>query len=168
MISVDLSHLYLNYEFFHQETFQWNGITSKKKGQQWGKEDRPFIPRNDHKISNKEDSELGNEKETHVDEGADLDKLAPLLVMPKVVSYFLSPLMKRNNLWTSVKIDQYSLTKESLTITVSSLSLCRKEILLHIGFWNYHHPGLLSFLLIEYYSIIVALRKFFCLAVKSY
>lgn len=106
---------------------------------------------------------MSNEKETHVDEGTDLDKLVPLLRMPKVVSYFLSPLMKRNDLWISVEIDQYSLTKESLTITFSSFPLCRKEISLHIGFWNYHHPGLLSFLLIEYYSIIAALRKFFCL-----
>ncbi|KAL3649816.1 hypothetical protein CASFOL_006219 [Castilleja foliolosa] len=40
------------------ETFQWNGITSKKKGQQWGKEDRPFTPRNNYKKSNKEYYEI--------------------------------------------------------------------------------------------------------------
>lgn len=87
-------------DHFPQETFQWNGITSKKKGQQWGKEDRPFIPRNDHKISNKEDSELSNEKETHVDEGADLDKLAPLLVMPKKGDIVAYRVLELSSSWT--------------------------------------------------------------------
>ncbi|KAK6160289.1 hypothetical protein DH2020_003670 [Rehmannia glutinosa] len=67
------------------ETFQWNGITSKKKGQQWGKENRSFTPRNDYKNSNKEYSEtFSKEKEKQPDEGVDFDKLPPLTSMPKI------------------------------------------------------------------------------------
>lgn len=77
MLSVNVSYLnwcyvssMLNVWFSHQEMFQWNGITSKKKGQQWGKENRSFTPRNDYKHQKKEYSEiLGRgqqwEKENH-------------------------------------------------------------------------------------------------------
>ncbi|KAL8520009.1 hypothetical protein ACS0TY_010809 [Phlomoides rotata] len=87
-------------DHFPQETCQWNGITSKKKGQQWGKEDRPFIPRNDHKIPNEEDSELSNKKETHADEGTDLDKLAPLLGMPKKGDIIAYRVLELSSSWT--------------------------------------------------------------------
>lgn len=100
MFSVDVSHSncyhvssMMNLWFFHQETFQWNGITSKKKGQQWGKENRPFTSRNDYQTNKETNKEypkiLSNEKEKQLDEGIDFDKLPPLLGMPKVVPCFL-------------------------------------------------------------------------------
>ncbi|KAM6598761.1 hypothetical protein CsatA_018370 [Cannabis sativa] len=65
--------------------FQWNGITSKRKGQQWGKEKTAFYKRNDQKKENPECSDmLVNEEEekedqekTTVDVPVYFDKLKP-------------------------------------------------------------------------------------------
>lgn len=61
---------------------QWNGITSKKKGQKWGREKHTFTPRNDNKDSLYEI--LSNAKDKLSDEGIDFDKLPPLVDVPKV------------------------------------------------------------------------------------
>ncbi|KAI3467611.1 hypothetical protein Pfo_024274 [Paulownia fortunei] len=83
------------------ETFQWNGITSKKKGQQWGKENRSFTPRNDYKNSNKEYSDkLSNEKEKQLDEGIDFDKLPPLPSMPKEGDLIAYRILELSSSWT--------------------------------------------------------------------
>lgn len=67
-----------------QETFQWNGITSKKKGQKWGKEKLPYR-RNDYKESNHEHSEMITaEKVKPLNDPIDFDKLAPFIGSPKV------------------------------------------------------------------------------------
>ncbi|KAM6582430.1 hypothetical protein CsatB_009432 [Cannabis sativa] len=65
--------------------FQWNGITSKRKGQQWGKEKTAFYKRNDQEKENPECSDmLVNEEEekedqekTTVDVPLYFDKLKP-------------------------------------------------------------------------------------------
>lgn len=79
----------MNIEFFLQDTFQWNGIYSKKKGQKWGRDKHTFTPRNDYKDLNKDFSEiLSNGKEKLSDEGIDFDKLPLLADMPKVESCY--------------------------------------------------------------------------------
>lgn len=70
-----------------QETFQWNGITSKKKGQKWGTEKLPYR-RNDYKESNKERSEMVTAKKLKPPiDPIDFDKLAPFTGSPKVGLY---------------------------------------------------------------------------------
>ncbi|KAM6596432.1 hypothetical protein CsatA_006956 [Cannabis sativa] len=78
------------------DKFQWNGITSKKKGQQWGKEKTDFHKRNDLKKENPECSDmLVNEEEekedqekTTVDVPIDFDKLKPCSTLPQNDSFF--------------------------------------------------------------------------------
>ncbi|CAL5398605.1 unnamed protein product [Camellia sinensis] len=65
------------------ETFQWNGIISKKKGQKWGKE-KFSSRRNDYKDSNEERSEVMTiERVDPPNNPLDFDKLAPLARLPK-------------------------------------------------------------------------------------
>ncbi|KAG8366017.1 hypothetical protein BUALT_Bualt17G0032400 [Buddleja alternifolia] len=83
------------------ETFQWNGITSKKKGQQWGKETRSFTPRNDYKNSNKEYSEIpSTEKEKQSDGQLDFDKLPPLPSIPKEGDLIAYRVLELSSTWT--------------------------------------------------------------------
>lgn len=68
-----------------QETFQWNGITSKKKGQKWGMEKTPHSRKSDYKDLNPELPEtLGSEKEIPVDDPIDFNKLELCTTLPEV------------------------------------------------------------------------------------
>ncbi|XP_038712844.1 coilin-like isoform X2 [Tripterygium wilfordii] len=92
-----------------QETFQWNGITSKKKGQKWGKENSASCRRNDYKSFNEECPEMEKPPQSQVrsieevalkDDCIDFDKLPPLTGLPKegdVISYRLIEL---SSSWT--------------------------------------------------------------------
>ncbi|XP_011086676.1 coilin isoform X3 [Sesamum indicum] len=83
------------------ESFHWNGITSKKKGQKWGKENRSFTPRNDIQISNKEYTEiLSNEEEAQPGEGVDFDKLPPLPSIPKEGDLIAYRVLELSSSWT--------------------------------------------------------------------
>uniref|UniRef100_A0A2P2KS53 Coilin n=1 Tax=Rhizophora mucronata TaxID=61149 RepID=A0A2P2KS53_RHIMU len=70
------------------ETFRWNGVTSKKRGQKWGTE-KP-VPhkridcRNDHMNLNQECSRMLIIEEKPVYEHIDFDKLSPYVGSPKV------------------------------------------------------------------------------------
>ncbi|CAH9131996.1 unnamed protein product [Cuscuta epithymum] len=44
------------------ESFQWNGITSKRRGQKWGTEKSSFTQRNEVNYSNRKQSEMPNAK----------------------------------------------------------------------------------------------------------
>ncbi|THG01094.1 hypothetical protein TEA_019534 [Camellia sinensis var. sinensis] len=67
------------------ETFQWNGITSKKKGQKWGKENFQSNRRNGYKDSNKECSEMMAVEEVKPsNDPLNFDRLPPLTSFPKV------------------------------------------------------------------------------------
>ena len=67
-----------------QETFQWNGTTSKKKGQKWGKE-KMSCRRNDYKDFNQQHSEtFAVEEGTPPKDPMDFDKLPSLTSSPKV------------------------------------------------------------------------------------
>ncbi|XP_042057236.1 coilin-like [Salvia splendens] len=82
------------------KTFNWNGITSKKNGQQWGKESRRFTPRNDYGTS-KEDSEaLTKEKKKQPNERISFDKLPPLPGAPKKGDLIAYRVLELSSTWT--------------------------------------------------------------------
>lgn len=73
-----------------QETFQWNGITCKKKGQKWGKEKPTYWRKKDDKNINEEffDSHVA-EEETPLNLSIDFNKLKPYTTLPEVCSIML-------------------------------------------------------------------------------
>ncbi|KAL1565221.1 coilin-like [Salvia divinorum] len=81
-------------------TFNWNGITSKKKGQQWGKENRRFTPRNDDYRTNKEDSETLTKEKKQPNERFDFDKLPPLPDSPKKGDLIAYRVLELSSTWT--------------------------------------------------------------------
>ncbi|KAK4429761.1 Coilin [Sesamum alatum] len=105
------------------ETFHWNGITSKKKGQKWGKETRSFTPQNDVKISNKEYTEiLTTEKETQPGEAVDFDKLPPLPSIPKEGDLIAYRVLELSSSWTP-ELSPYRVGKVSWYNTESNQTM---------------------------------------------
>ncbi|KAJ7945461.1 Coilin [Quillaja saponaria] len=83
------------------ETFQWNGITSKKKGQKWGKEKSSFFKRNDQQVLNQECTPvLPIEEEKHVIDPMDFDKFAPYTSLPKEGDIIAYCLIELSESWT--------------------------------------------------------------------
>ncbi|GMP57828.1 hypothetical protein CsSME_00021741 [Camellia sinensis var. sinensis] len=83
-----------------EETFQWNGIISKKKGQKWGKE-KFSSRRNDYKDSNEERSEvMTTERVDPPNNPLDFDKLAPLARLPKEGDVIAYRLLELSSTWT--------------------------------------------------------------------
>ncbi|XP_021293448.1 coilin isoform X2 [Herrania umbratica] len=83
------------------ETFQWNGITSKKKGQKWGKEKTPFLKRNDDKSFSQVSTEMVavEEKATRTDY-MDFEKLMPYSSLPKEGDFVAYRLVELSSSWT--------------------------------------------------------------------
>ena len=72
-----------------QEKSQWNAITGKRKGQNWGRENFPSSRRNDYKDSKGQHSELmTSEKLKPSNDPIDFDRLPPLNSLPNVGTYF--------------------------------------------------------------------------------
>lgn len=68
-----------------QATFQWNGITSKKKGQKWGMEKSSHSRKSDYEDLYQESSEiLGIEEEIPENDPIDFNKLELFTTLPKV------------------------------------------------------------------------------------
>lgn len=68
-----------------QETFHWNGITSKKKGQKWGTEKTISYKRSEQNNLNQESSDmLVNEEETTEKVPLDFNTLQPCISLPQV------------------------------------------------------------------------------------
>lgn len=67
-----------------QETFRWNGITNKKKGQKWGIEKSTFVKGDDNKWSYQECSGSQNAEEKQELLPVDFDKLISYTSLPKV------------------------------------------------------------------------------------
>ncbi|KAF5450196.1 hypothetical protein F2P56_030565 [Juglans regia] len=65
------------------ESLQWNGITSKRKGQKWGLEKVAYYKRNDHVNSNEEIAEMVTAEEAPAKNAIDFDKLKPYTSSPK-------------------------------------------------------------------------------------
>lgn len=72
-----------------QETFQWNGITSKRKGQKWGTEKFSLAEMYEHQNFDLDQPNISSttEVEIPVHDPIDFDKLHPLANLPKVSSF---------------------------------------------------------------------------------
>ncbi|KAK6242172.1 Coilin [Theobroma cacao] len=83
------------------ETFQWNGITSKKKGQKWGKEKTPFLKRNDDKSFSQVSTEMvAIEEKATITDDMDFDKLMPYSSLPKEGDFVAYRLVELSSSWT--------------------------------------------------------------------
>ncbi|KAK2636606.1 hypothetical protein Ddye_031398 [Dipteronia dyeriana] len=84
------------------ETFQWNGITSKKKGQKWGTEKASFSKKNYENYSQDYSAMLTTEEEIPVNNCKDLDfdNLRPYTTLPKVGDVIAYRLIELSSCWT--------------------------------------------------------------------
>ncbi|XP_068474369.1 coilin isoform X2 [Phaseolus vulgaris] len=77
---------------FSVETFQWNGITNKKKGQKWGKERMSFHKHDEYEHSSQEYPTVQNAEKEPTINVVDFDKFRPHTGLPKegdVIAYRL-------------------------------------------------------------------------------
>jgi len=81
---------FVNVIWIFQETFQWNGITNKKKGQKWGKERMSFHKHDGYEHSSQEYATVENAEKEPTFNVVDFDKLQPYTGLPKVF-FFPSP-----------------------------------------------------------------------------
>ncbi|XP_059657823.1 coilin isoform X2 [Cornus florida] len=94
-------------------TSQWNGITSKKKGQKWGKE-KNSSSWSDYKDFNKECSEPQTiVKEVAVNGPTDFDKLPPFSGLPKEGDVIAYRLLELSSTWTP-ELSSFRVGKTSL------------------------------------------------------
>lgn len=82
-----------------QETFCWNGITSKKKGQKWGKERISSWKQDDHENSSQEWRAAQKAEKEHLSNPVDFEKLTPYTSLPKVSLRLFSFLLPSMSLW---------------------------------------------------------------------
>nr|XP_027096364.1 coilin-like [Coffea arabica] len=84
-----------------EESFQWNGITSKRKGQKWGTEKNSFSRRNDYNNANRDRPvTLSAPKDVHLNGPIDFEKLPLLSYMPKVGDVIAYRLLELSSTWT--------------------------------------------------------------------
>ncbi|KAJ8758892.1 hypothetical protein K2173_002671 [Erythroxylum novogranatense] len=107
------------------ENFQWNGITSKKKGQKWGKEKLSYAKGKNFKIVNQEPDIVPPpvEEEKPVYSHIDFDKLAPYVSSPKEDDVIAYRLIELSSSWTP-EISSYRIGK------ISWFDLSSNQILL--------------------------------------
>lgn len=67
-----------------QETLQWNGTTSKKKGQKWGRERTLSRKNEDNSCIGPSNEKTVAEEGKHVDGHIDFESLYPLTRLPEV------------------------------------------------------------------------------------
>ncbi|KAA3465738.1 coilin isoform X1 [Gossypium australe] len=82
------------------KTFQWNGITSKKKGQKWGMEKTPFLKRNDNSFSHVSSEMVDVNDKATVTNDMDFDKLMPYSSLPKEGDLVAYRLVELSSTWT--------------------------------------------------------------------
>ncbi|XP_041013208.1 coilin-like isoform X2 [Juglans microcarpa x Juglans regia] len=82
------------------ESLQWNGITSKRKGQKWGLEKVAYYKRNDHVSSNEEIAEMVTAEEAPAKNPTDFDKLKPYTSSPKKGDVVAYRLIELSSSWT--------------------------------------------------------------------
>uniref|UniRef100_A0A5B6YIQ3 Putative coilin isoform X3 n=1 Tax=Davidia involucrata TaxID=16924 RepID=A0A5B6YIQ3_DAVIN len=101
------------------ETFQWNGITSKKEGKNWDKEkgsnsSSSSFRRNDYQDFSKECSETPSiEKEAVANNPIDFNELAPLASLPKEGDVIAYRLLELSSSWTP-ELSSFRVGKTSL------------------------------------------------------
>ncbi|KDP26679.1 hypothetical protein JCGZ_17837 [Jatropha curcas] len=94
------------------ETFRWNGITSKKKGQKWGKEKITSWKGNDYKNVNQECSKMLNIEARHVHDRINFEKLEYYTTLPKEGDVIAYRLLKLSSSWTP-ELSSYGVGKIS-------------------------------------------------------
>ncbi|VVA13303.1 PREDICTED: coilin [Prunus dulcis] len=95
------------------ETFQWNGITSKKRGQKWGMEKTPHSRKSDYEDLNPESPEaLDSEKEIPVDDPIDFNKLELCTTLPEEGDQIAYRLIELSACWTP-EVSSYRVGKVS-------------------------------------------------------
>ncbi|XP_061984826.1 coilin isoform X1 [Populus nigra] len=83
------------------ETFHWNGITSKKKGQKWGKERTVSCKRNDYNNFRKESSSsLSIEEQTPVYDCTNFEELPLYASLPKEGDVIAYRVVELSSSWT--------------------------------------------------------------------
>ncbi|TYH88599.1 hypothetical protein ES332_D01G198500v1 [Gossypium tomentosum] len=82
------------------KTFQWNGITSKKKGQKWGMEKTPFLKRNDNNFSHVSSEMVDVNDKATVTNDMDFDKLMPYSSLLKEGDLVAYRLVELSSTWT--------------------------------------------------------------------
>ncbi|KAL5762213.1 hypothetical protein ACOSP7_018477 [Xanthoceras sorbifolium] len=84
------------------EIFQWNGITSKKKGQKWGTEKAAFPKKNYENFSQDYSAMLNTEEEMSASNCKDLDfdNLRPYTGLPKEGDVIAYRLIELSSSWT--------------------------------------------------------------------
>ncbi|RDX60240.1 Coilin, partial [Mucuna pruriens] len=85
---------------FPVETFQWNGITNKKKGQKWGKERMSSRKQDDYELSSEECPTVQNAEKEHTFNAVDFDKLKPYTSLPKEGDVIAYRLIELSSSWT--------------------------------------------------------------------
>ncbi|KAJ1380496.1 Coilin, N-terminal domain [Sesbania bispinosa] len=82
------------------ETFQWNGITSKKKGQKWGKERISSRKQDDYEHSSQECPMVQDAEKKHTINAVDFEKLTPYSGLPKEGDVIAYRLIELTSSWT--------------------------------------------------------------------
>lgn len=82
------------------ETFQWNGITSKKKGQKWGKEKAAFSKKSIYENFDQLSEMPSIEKEISIGKDVEFDKLPPYISLPKEGDVIAYRLIELTSSWT--------------------------------------------------------------------
>ncbi|KAE8690835.1 Sphere organelles protein-related, putative isoform 2 [Hibiscus syriacus] len=82
------------------KTFQWNGITSKKKGKKWGMENTPCMKWNDNSFSQVSSEMVDVKENATVSDDMDFDKLMPYSGLPKEGDLVAYRLVELSPTWT--------------------------------------------------------------------
>lgn len=82
------------------ETFHWNGITSKKKGQKWGKEKAAFSKKSIYENFDQFSEMPSIEKEISIGKDVEFDKLPPYISSPKAGDVIAYRLIELTLSWT--------------------------------------------------------------------
>ncbi|OIV97500.1 hypothetical protein TanjilG_11024 [Lupinus angustifolius] len=85
---------------FPVETFQWNGTTSKKKGQKWGTERISSRKQDDYEHSTQESPNVHHAEIQHRLNPVDFDKLTPYTSSPKEGDVIAYRLIELSESWT--------------------------------------------------------------------
>lgn len=140
-----------------QETFHWNGITNKKKGQKWGREKGSWRNGNDDNVCTAEANEI-NDEVSLVNDQIDFEKLKPLTSQPKVAFHTCSLheiiIMIK---FTIILFILINFIDYQIQASYTILCIYRKVMSLLIVWLSYHHHGLLNFL---HFGFVAPLTNF--------
>ncbi|PPE02381.1 hypothetical protein GOBAR_DD00569 [Gossypium barbadense] len=110
------------------KTFQWNGITSKKKGQKWGMEKTPFLKRNDNNFSHVSSEMVDVNDKATVTNDMDFDKLMPYSSLPKEGDLVAYHLVELSSTWTpelcSFRIEACEVGSQLRLVQSFNIHLC--------------------------------------------